>query len=97
MRRGLTLLELVVSIGLLVALMSVVAGWIGIAAEATSGAGESTTWSNRARTVLRLIHDDIQTFDITERMPQREDIHSARIHVANQSLTITTREPATGP
>lgn len=64
MRRGLTMLELLVAVSLLAVLMLGVASWIQVTARAGASDHQPARWRAAAHTVLQLIHDDLVTGDL---------------------------------
>lgn len=98
-RRGLTMIEVLVALGLLSALMLTVTSWIQTTVRATTLA-EPMRWRVAAQAVLQLIHDDLMTGDILTEQ-QRRGSQQPRVSVQNDSLRIHTRavqdDDATGP
>jgi len=64
MRRGLTMLELLVAVSLLAMLMLGVASWIQVTARAGARGADPGRWRGAAQAVLQLIHDDLVTGDL---------------------------------
>ncbi len=89
MRRGLTIIEVLVSLGLLSALMLTVTSWIQTTVRASTLA-EPMRWSVAAEAVLQLIHDDLMTGDF-EAEQQRRSNREPGVMVENGSLRIRTR------
>ncbi len=89
MRRGLTMIEVLVALGLLSALVFTLTSWIQTTARAGALA-EPVRWRVAAEAVLQLIHDDLMTGDfLTEQ--QRRRSRQPRVMVENGSLRIRTR------
>ena len=89
MRRGLTMIEVLVALGLLSALVLTLTSWIQTTARASTLA-EPLRWRVAAEAVLQLIHDDLMTGDfLTEQ--QRRRNRQPRVMVENGSLRIRTR------
>ncbi len=89
MRRGLTMIEVLVALGLLSALVLTLTSWIQITARAGALA-EPMRWRIAAEAVLQLIHDELMTGDfLTEQ--QRRKSRQPRVMAENGSLRIRTR------
>ena len=94
MRRGLTMIEVLVALGLLSALVLTLTSWIQTTARAGTLA-EPGRWHVAAKAVLQLIHDDLKTGDfLTEQ--QRRRNRQPRVMVENGSLRIDTRASSSG-
>ncbi len=93
-RRGLTMIEVLVALGLLSALMLTVTSWIQTTVRASTLA-EPMRWRVAAEAVLRLIHDDLMTGDF-EAEQQRRRNRQPRVMVENGSLRIVTRASSSG-
>ena len=89
MRRGLTMIEVLVALGLLSALVLTLTSWIQTTARAAALA-EPVRWSVAAEAVLQLIHDDLMTGDILTEQQRRRSRHP-RVTIENGSLRIRTR------
>ena len=89
MRRGLTMIEVLVALGLLSTLMLTVTSWIQTTVRASTLA-EPMRWGVAAEAVLQLIHDDLMTGDF-EAEQQRRRSRQPRVMVENGSLRIRTR------
>ena len=61
MRRGLTMIELMLAVSLLAVLMLAVTSWIQVTARAGATTIEPARWRGAAEAVLQLIHDDLVT------------------------------------
>lgn len=85
MNRGLTLIEMLVSIALLSALMTVLTGWLQVSLRATQTVGEQGRWEAAARQVLQRIQEDVNTFD------WQAETSAGRIRVEAGELLIHTR------
>ena len=59
MRRGLTMIELLLSLSLLSLIALAVASWTHVAADAAAGVSQPRRWLTAAEAVLQLIHDDV--------------------------------------
>ena len=94
MRRGLTMIEVLVALGLLSALVFTLTSWIQTTARAGALA-EPVRWSVAAEAVLQLIHDDLMTGDSLTEQPRRRRRHP-RVMVENSSLRIDTRASSWG-
>ena len=90
MRRGLTMIEVLVALGLLSALMLTVTSWIQTTARASTLA-EPMRWRVAAEAVLQLIHDELMTGDFLTEQQRHRNRHP-RVMVENGSLRIHTRE-----
>ena len=94
MRRGLTMIEVLVALGLLSALVLTLTSWIQTTARAAALA-EPVRWHVAAEAVLQLIHDDLMTGDfLTEQQKRRR--RQPRVMVENGSLRIDTRASSSG-
>ena len=91
MKRGLTLIELLVALSLLSLIVLASSAWIRITAG--SAAQESTLvhQSTAAQAVLRLIHSDLITGDFN-----RAENADPRVRIEGNRLQIDTRVPETG-
>ena len=94
MRRGLTMIEVLVALGLLSALIFTLTSWIQTTARASSLA-EPGRWRVAAEAVLQLIHDDLMTGDFLTEQPSRRN-QQPRVMVENGSLRIDTRALISG-
>ncbi len=89
MRRGLTMIEVLVALGLLSTVIFTLTSWIHSTARASTLA-EPVRWHVAAEAALQLIHDDLMTGDfLTEQ--QRRKRRQPRVMVENGSLRIRTR------
>ena len=86
-RRGLTMIEVLVALGLLSALMLTVTSWIQSTARASTLA-EPMRWRVAAEAILQLIHDDLITGDFESEQKRNQQL---RVMVENGSLRIRTR------
>lgn len=94
MTRGLTLIEMVLSIGLLSILMVITASWTGVAARMSGLTAGRHQGLAPAHAVMHLIHDAIVTGDFapTEGAPAREGkTRRPTIRVETDRLVIMTR------
>ena len=89
MRRGLTMIEVLVALGLLSALVLTLTSWIQTTARAGALA-EPVRWRVAAEAVLQLIHDDLMTGDFLTEQQRRRSRHP-RVTAENGSLHIRTR------
>ena len=94
MRRGLTMIEVLVALGLLSALVLTLTSWIATTARAGALA-EPMRWRVAAEAVLQLIHDDLTTGDFLSEQQRRRSRHP-RVMVENSSLRIDTRASSSG-
>ena len=94
MRRGLTMIEVLVALGLLSALMLTVTSWIQTTVRASTLA-EPMRWRVAAEAVLQLIHDDLMTGDFLSEQQRRRN-RQPRVMVENGSLRIRTRAVQVG-
>ena len=85
MKRGLTMIELLMALGLLAVLMVAVASWTQIAARASARAAQPTRWLTAAEATLELIGIDLLIGDF-EPNPRRP-----RVVVGDHRLQIRTR------
>lgn len=90
MRRGLTMIELLVSLGILSAVTLTTVAWTQSAVRATRLA-EPMRFSAAADAVLQLIHDDLATGDFELDESRRRDQGSPRATIVEGSLRIQTR------
>jgi prepilin-type N-terminal cleavage/methylation domain-containing protein len=65
MKRGLTLIEMLLTLGLLSLLTGAIASWIVISARVSVDAAKSMRWNNAAQAVLQLIQDDLSIGDLS--------------------------------
>ncbi len=93
-RRGLTMIEVLVALGLLSAIMLTVISWIQTTARASTLA-EPMRWRVAAQAVLQLIHDDLMTgnFEVEQR---RRRSRQPRVMTEDDSLRIHTRAVQAG-
>ena len=89
MRRGLTMIEVLVALGLLSALVLTLTSWIQTTARAGTLA-EPMRWRVATEAVLQLIHDDLMTGDFLSEQPRRRR-RQPRVIVEDGSLRIRTR------
>ncbi len=90
MRRGLTMLELLLALSLLSAIMLATASWTQVAARASADAIYPVRWRAAAEAVLQLIHDDLVTGDFTDTQRGRRN-QNARVEVVDGAIRIRTR------
>ena len=90
MKRGLTMIELLMALSLLAVLMVAVASWTQIAARASARAAQPTRWQTVAEATLELIGTDLLVGDF-EPNPRRP-----RVVVYDQRLEIRTRQGSSG-
>ncbi len=90
MRRGLTMLELLLALSLLSAILLATASWTQVAARASADATYPVRWQAAAEAVFQLIHDDLVTGDFPDTQRGRS-IQNARVAVVNGALRIRTR------
>ena len=95
MRRGLTMLELLVAVGLLSALLLATASWTRVAARSSTSTAEPMRWRVAAEAVLSLIHDDLATGDFAN-VGRRGRNQAPRVEVTYGTLRINTRSVAPG-
>jgi prepilin-type N-terminal cleavage/methylation domain-containing protein len=94
MRRGLTMIELLVALSLLSIVMVAVATWTQVTARAAQSAAGPMRWRAAAETLLTLIHDDLVSGDLGDaRRPGGRG--QARVEAIDGTLRIETR--AVGP
>ena len=86
MKRGLTMVELLLALSLLAVLMVAVASWTRIAAQASAKAAQPTRWRTAAERTLELIQADLLIGDF------EDDPRTPRIEVASGQLKIRTRQ-----
>lgn len=89
MSRGMTLLEVLLSLALLGGIALACASWVGTAARGTESTAERLRWHSAADASLGLIGDLIATGDFNpneQRVPERP-----RVRVETNSLEIDTR------
>ncbi len=93
MTRGMTMVEILVSLALLALVMVGGAQWLNIAASTQTGAVHEAAWRVAAERTLELIHDSVRAGD----SPTDELLE--RVHVVDNRLLVTTRSVAgtTGP
>jgi prepilin-type N-terminal cleavage/methylation domain-containing protein len=91
MKRGMTLIEVLVSLTLLTAVTAASAAWTTIAGHATSTHLEPGRWRSAATSVLQLIHDDIGTGDFEPQSTRSPEKESPRVIVEGGTLSIRTR------
>lgn len=96
MKRGLTLIELLLALSLLSAVMVAGAEMIATAARVQSAVITPLQWEAAAGAALQLIHDDILTGDFAaESQPRRRKTEPA-VQILEGKLHILTRSPAQG-
>lgn len=88
MRRAMTMVETLLSIGLLALVMLGGAQWLNVAASTQNGSVDRTQWRHAAERALDLIHDSVHAGDL----PNDEPL--ARVRVADNRLRISTRSIA---
>ena len=87
-RRGLSMLEVLVSLVLLSALALAATGWSHGAVGLAQDTSERSAWNASASAALRLITDDLHGLDASDQ---------PRIEITESTLTVRTRRPALGP
>ena len=91
MRRGLTIIELLLALSLLTVIMLAVASWTQTTASATAKAAEPGRWRAAGEAVLQLIHDDLAIGDFGT------NDQGPRVKIIDGDLQIRTRAaPASG-
>ncbi len=95
MRRGLTMVETLVSLGILSALLLVVAAWTRVATQAGAAAAAMGHWELAAEAVLDLIHVDLKSGDAVPARPRRGQ-PDERVAVEDGALRIRTRSTGIG-
>jgi len=90
MRRGLTMIELLVALGLLSAVMLAVVSWTQVMAQTSQHATGPVRWRSAAEAVLRLIHDDLVSGDLVAAR-KRGTRDKPRIQIVDGVLQINTR------
>ena len=90
MRRGLTMVELLLAVSLLTPITLAIAAWTQVAARASASAAEPMRWRAAAEAALQLIHDDLVTGDFAEG-PTDPSSHESHVEVDDGSLRIRTR------
>lgn len=95
MRRGLTMVEMLVSLSILSALLLVVAAWTRVATQAGGEAAGSARWALAAEAVMDLIQVDLASGDV-EPAGRRRGRADERVAVEDGALRIRTRSTVTG-
>ncbi|MCH8342417.1 MAG: hypothetical protein IH983_00330 [Planctomycetes bacterium] len=90
MRRGLTMIELLLAVSLLTPITLAIAAWTQVAARASASAAEPMRWRAAAEAALQLIHDDLVTGDFAEG-PTDSSSQESRVEVVDGMLRIRTR------
>lgn len=90
MRRGLTMVELLLALSLLTGIMVAIASWTQVTARASTAVAGPLHWRSAARAVLQLIHDDLVSGDFGEPKGRRPN-QKARVEVVGDVLRIRTR------
>jgi prepilin-type N-terminal cleavage/methylation domain-containing protein len=94
MTRGMTLIEVLISLALLTAVVSAAAAWTTIVGHATSTTLEPSRWRSAARNALQLIHDDILTGDFE---PPKQPRENADPTVTTEDGTLSIRSRIASP
>ncbi len=92
MRRGLTMVEVLLALSLLGMITLAVASWTHLAAGAAVGVSQPRRWLAAAEAVLQLIHDDVAGSAGSSGGQSREP----PVRVADGALEIVTRSTASG-
>ncbi len=92
MRRGLTMIELLLALSLLGMIALAVASWTHVAAGSATGVSQPRRWLTAAEAVLQLIHDDVAGSAGSSRGESREP----PVRAADGALEIHTRSTAPG-
>ncbi len=92
MRRGLTMIELLLALSLLGVIALAVASWTHVAAGAAAGVSQPRRWLAAAEAVLQLIHDDVAGSAGGSAGQLREP----PVRAADGALEIRTRSTAPG-
>ena len=85
MRRGLTMIELLLSLSLLGAIAVATTSWLGTAAEMTVAAPE-TRWRAAAEAAMQLVHNDLVVGD------RETDSRRPKVEVSSGMLSVRTRD-----
>ena len=96
MSRGLTLLEMLLSLAIFSSMMIVAVGWMQSAGTASVKARKQLIWRSAANAALQVIHDDLATGDF-ELMQHGNTQPKPLVIIENEALSVTTRsigEPA---
>ncbi len=88
MRRGLTMIELLLALSLLAVVMLAVASWTQVTAQASATAAGPVHWRAAAEAMLQLIHDDLATGDFGP------EVRQTPVAVIDGVLEIHTRAGA---
>lgn len=90
MSRGLTLIEMLLSLAIVSGMMIVAIGWMQSADTASASARKELTWRIAAAAAMQVIHDDLATgdFELTRRGNTQP---KSRVIVENDVLSIITR------
>ena len=91
MRRGMTLLETLVSVTLLASVVVAVGGWLELAARGVPRQAADVRWRDAVERALALIHDDLETGDFLT------EPRTTGVEVGNGRVEIDTRETGVGP
>jgi prepilin-type N-terminal cleavage/methylation domain-containing protein len=101
MRRGLTLIEVLVSLALLSAIIAASASWTTVAGHSVTTHIEPSRWQHAAENVLDLIHDDIAVGDFpllppeaarSQKVPPKVTIVDGNLVIRTRSTSPTQRE-----
>ncbi len=92
MRRGLTMIELLLAMSLLGVIALAVASWTHVATGAAAGVSQPRRWLAAAEAVLQLIHDDVAGSAGSSGRESREP----PVRAADGALEIRTRSTAPG-
>lgn len=95
MKRGLTMIELLVSLSIFSGVMLGVVSWIETSTR-TSSLVEPLRWQVAAEAVLQLIHDDLIIGDFPTDRERRRRNTPPQVTVSNNVLEIQTRSQAPG-
>ncbi len=92
MRRGLTMIELLLALSLLGVIAIAVVSWTQLAAGAAAGVSQPRRWLAAAEALLQLIHDDVAGSAGSSGGESREPA----VYVADGALEVRTRSTAPG-
>lgn len=95
MKRGLTIIELLISLGIFSGVMLGVSSWIQVTTR-TNSLVEPVKWQRSAEAVLQLIHDDISSGDFQLNSKRNNRNKNPKVEANDNVLEIKTRSHAQG-
>lgn len=85
MRHGLTLIETVLTIGLLATLAVALSSWLAVTSRSYAGHARSIEWRAAAESVLGVIAEDVAIRDLVPDQRDRVEVHGGLLRIRTRS------------